>query len=175
MINLRCTGKLLKVLGRDYTARAKSNSLPETPADWYANLLWLDGRKCALFTQVGTLFPVFALDVGVAELREPGGLLRAGLRSVLERIGAPADAVERVLTPLESCELAPSSNRRVLGSMNDYAFQAEFLVDREGGVRATDASALSLRVAYSPMSAIGYRSSLAALCDEHGIPKPPRC
>jgi uncharacterized protein DUF6933 len=37
----------------------KSVTLVDAPADdddWYANLLWLDRRKCLLITHAGTLF-----------------------------------------------------------------------------------------------------------------------
>ena len=46
--------------------------------DWYANLLWLDGRKCLLLTHAATLFTVFEPDVRTAGLRDTGRLV-AGL------------------------------------------------------------------------------------------------
>jgi hypothetical protein len=53
---VRCTGKLLNLLG------SRSVDLVDAPADddeWYANLLWLDRRKCLLITHAGTLFSLF--------------------------------------------------------------------------------------------------------------------
>jgi hypothetical protein len=69
---LRCTAKLLTLLRvRELT------TAPPDPDDWYATLLWLDGRKCLLLTHAGTLFPVFAADVRAAELRPLGPWLTA--------------------------------------------------------------------------------------------------
>ncbi len=53
---LRCTAKMLKLLG------ARPGDLvpvKHNDQDWYANLLWLDGRNCLLLAHAGTLFSVF--------------------------------------------------------------------------------------------------------------------
>jgi hypothetical protein len=42
--------------------------------DWYANLLWLSGRKCLLLTHAATLLTVLEADVRAADLRDPGRL-----------------------------------------------------------------------------------------------------
>jgi hypothetical protein len=48
---LRCTRKLLTVLG---SAVAEPAPAPD-PEDWYANLVWLDRRKCLLLIHSATL------------------------------------------------------------------------------------------------------------------------
>jgi hypothetical protein len=63
---VRCTSKLLDLLGK------RSIRLVEAPPsddDWYANLLWLDRRKCLLATHAGTLFSLFVADIRAADLR----------------------------------------------------------------------------------------------------------
>ncbi len=65
---VRCTKKLLDLLGRSVSPTER----PPGDDDWYANLLWLDRRKCLLLVHAGTLFPVFRTDVLVDELRPLG-------------------------------------------------------------------------------------------------------
>lgn len=48
---VRCTKKLLAVLGAGRVARP--GPAPDSE-DWYANLLWFDGRKCLLLTHAAT-------------------------------------------------------------------------------------------------------------------------
>ena len=67
---LRCTKKLLAVI----RPRQLINCLPDGE-DWYANLLWLSGRKCLLLTHAATLFTVLEADVRAADLRDPGRLV----------------------------------------------------------------------------------------------------
>ena len=58
---------------------------PPSDEDWYANLLWLERRKCLLLTHAGTLFSGFVPDVRAAELRPLGpfvvNVVEAALRS----------------------------------------------------------------------------------------------
>ena len=64
---LRCTKKLLTVI----RPRQLIDCTPDGE-DWYANLLWLSGRKCLLLTHTATLFTALETDVRVADLHDPG-------------------------------------------------------------------------------------------------------
>jgi len=64
---LRCTKKLLTVM----RPRQLIDCTPDGE-DWYANLLWLSGRKCLLLTHAATLFMALETDVRVADLHDPG-------------------------------------------------------------------------------------------------------
>lgn len=63
---VRCTGKLLNLLGKQSAGLVEAQSSSE---DWYANLLWLDRRKCLLATHAGTLSSLFVADIRAADLR----------------------------------------------------------------------------------------------------------
>jgi hypothetical protein len=66
---LRCTAKVLNLLG----ARTKDLvSMERSDDDWYANVLWLDRRKCLLTAHAGTLFSVFVPAVHKADLTPIG-------------------------------------------------------------------------------------------------------
>ena len=47
-------------------------TLEPSDHDWYANLLWLDGRKCLLLAHAGTLFSVFVADIRKSDLMPLG-------------------------------------------------------------------------------------------------------
>src|SRR6266516_1050096 len=66
---LRCTAKMLTLLG----ARPRDPvTIEPSDKDWYANLLWLDGRKCLLLAHAGTLFSVFVPNIRKADLMPIG-------------------------------------------------------------------------------------------------------
>jgi hypothetical protein len=44
---VRCTRRLLDLLGGSAVTLTE---LPPSDDDWYANLLWIDRRKCVLLT-----------------------------------------------------------------------------------------------------------------------------
>jgi hypothetical protein len=120
---LRCTGKLLALFG------TRQASLP-TPApsddDWYANLLWLDRRKCLLLVHAGTLFPVFGADVRKAALNPIGDAIVGLIRHELVEENLPIDTFGE-LKP-GSVSLARTASRVVLGYMNEMARYCEYVV-----------------------------------------------
>jgi hypothetical protein len=130
---LRCTAKAQALLGRPAPGQA---DLAPSSEDWYANLLWVERRKCLLVTHAGTLFSVFLPDVRAAQLRPPGPLLVDTIHRALLAEMLPVDALgeldERALV------IAKTADRSVLGCMNDLAFVCEIEVAAAGGLTQLD-------------------------------------
>jgi len=76
--------------------------------------------------------------------------LRAAVGSLLESLDVPREAVAREIAAMEPVAFGRATNRRVLGSMNDLAFQASVQL-----ARGDDLLTISRRLADTPMSAIG--------------------
>jgi hypothetical protein len=69
-IVLRCAEKLTRLLGLRRAGLTEPAAGPYS--EWYANLLWLDRRKCVLFTHAETLFSFLVPDVLKADLANVG-------------------------------------------------------------------------------------------------------
>lgn len=163
MAYLRCTKKLLKQMGLDGAVQAREDTSTETVDDWYAYLKWLEGRKCVLFTNVGTLYPFIVLDARKAQLKKLPELFLAEYQRNLEYLGATRDQIARELSITHDLAIGKSQNQRILGSMNDYAFQADVFVDALGGIRKADSLLVSERLGQAPMSVIGYSCGISEL------------
>ena len=163
MARLRCTKKLLKQIGLDAAVQAREDASVETDDDWYAYLIWVQGRKCVLFTNVGTLYPFVVLDARKAQLRELPALFLAEYERNLVHLGATRRQIARELSRLEDFEIGKTRNSRILGSMNDYAFQADVYIDALGGIKKADALLVSERLGQAPMSVIDYSSGIKEL------------
>ena len=158
---VRCTGKLLNLLGK------RSVSLVETPADdddWYANLLWLDRRKCLLITHAGTLFSLFVADIRLSDLRPFERCITGLLTGALLEEGLPIDALGR-LDP-DEIRLAKTANRHVLGVMNQMALEISWHTDQAGGLWNLDSDELNHHLRRSLHTKDGdYRIPLELLRD----------
>ena len=135
---VRCTGKLLNLLGK------RPVTLVEAPAssdDWYANLLWLDRRKCLLIAHAGSLFSLFVADIRVRDLRPFERRIVDLLTVSLLEEGLPIDALGR-LEPSE-LRLAKTASRHVLGVMNQMAFEIGWHADQAGGLWNVDVDELN--------------------------------
>jgi hypothetical protein len=126
---------LLGARDKDLVARTPSD------ADWYANLLWMDRRKCLLLAHAGTLFTVLVADVRKADLLPLGSLVIRLIQRELRAEGLPLDAFGDL--DLNSVELAKTASRKVLGYMNEIARSWEFSIAESGGVDRCDVERLN--------------------------------
>lgn len=146
---LRCTGKVLAVL-----RTPKPSPVEVSAQDWYANLLWIERRKCLLLTHAATMFSVFIPDVRAPELRPPGPLAVAHIHDALRAENLPAAA----LGPLDADDVtvAPTADRRVLGTMNDHAVLIDHIVAADGGLARCDLDVLHHGLHRTINSVTGY-------------------
>jgi hypothetical protein len=121
---LRCTGKLLSLLGRSAGSLADA---PPSEDDSYANLLWLDRRKYLLTVHAGTLFPIFVADIHVSDLRPIERRIIDLIERALREEHLSVDALGR-LAP-EEIRLAKTVSKQVLGVMNQMAFEIGWHID----------------------------------------------
>jgi hypothetical protein len=150
---LRCTKKLLDVVKPAHLADD-----PGSEEDWYANLLWMDGRKCLLLTHAGTLFTIFEPDVRAAELRSTGRFVTALIARELKREELPAETFGEL--GAASIVLAKTASRTVLGCMTDMAFLAEHAVGRAGGLANADIADINQRLRRNILSARDYQQPI---------------
>jgi len=66
---------------------------PASADDWYANVFWVQRRKCLLVTHAGTLFSVFAPVVRAASLRPLAAFVVPLITRQLAAEGFPAGAL----------------------------------------------------------------------------------
>lgn len=134
---LRCTKKLLSLLGRGVALTEQ----PPSDDDWYANVLWIDRRKCLLIAHADTLFPVFRVDVRLAELRPPGPYVVRAVEEELCAEGLPRDVLGRL--DAKDVHVARTASRSILGFMNEMAFHLSYQIQLEGGINVCDIRALN--------------------------------
>jgi hypothetical protein len=164
---LRCTAKAQTLLGRPAPGQAAPAPSAE---DWYANLLWIERRKCLLVTHAGTLFSVFVPDVRAAQLRPPGPLLVQQIRRALSAEGLPVDALG--LLDNEPLMIAKTADRSVLGCMNDLTFVCEIEVESAGGLARLDLAHLHHRLHRNINSARDYVPPIDLVLAHPGGPLP---
>lgn len=120
MFTLRCTRALLKRLA------ANPNPSPLAPTtklgDWYANLLYTRPQQLILCVSEKTLLPV----VMAAKGPEPVEVrLTARVGEMLRAMGLAETVVAAELANMAEATISTTASRRVLGSMNDFAFMLD--------------------------------------------------
>jgi hypothetical protein len=156
MLTLRCTQVVRKRL-------ALAGSLPEPALPgtllgaWYLHLIRVGPQQVVMATSERSLLTVL---LPADELRRTvASNLRLALRDLLVALEIPLDAVQREIALMDPTAFGNAVNRRVIGSMNDFAYQLDAYVGE-----TSDPLELALKLCETPMSAIGSQSS-------YGIPK----
>src|ERR1700680_2619405 len=138
---LRCTATTLRLLG---ARPGDLVAVEHNDQDWYANLLWLDGRKCLLLTHAGTLFSAFVPDIRKADLEPIGLSVVAFIHQELEAESLPVDRFG--VLDSRSVELAKTESRTVLGYMNEMGRFCDYAVSEYGGLAQCDAQELNRKL-----------------------------
>jgi hypothetical protein len=125
--------------------------------NWYVNLVNFGRQQLVLATSERSLLTVILPAHGLRETLE--GNLKTAVGQLLTALGIPADIVSRELAEMTPSVVAPAANRRVMGSMNEFAFHLGFRMERSG-----DPLVLALELSDTPMSAMGSKS-------HYGIPR----
>jgi hypothetical protein len=136
----------------------KPRELAETSSpvavEWYCNLLYLDRRKCLLFTHPPTLFSVLVACVRKADLERFGETFRRHLADALAAEGLdPTTCLPALATEPDS--FSKAIDRSTLGSMRDHQIGLKWYIELDGGWDKADAVALTKRLNETPMGMRG--------------------
>jgi hypothetical protein len=123
---------------------------------WHANLIRIERRKCVLFTNDLTLYSFLVPGVKKTHLSNFRELFLIHLKMNLVKEGFGKEDINKALGEYDEIAVAPTKNRSVLGSMNDFVNQYEFLVTRSGGLDRADMLAVNMQINRIPMGALRY-------------------
>jgi len=154
MATLQCTLKLLKELGVTPSPPVNTG---EVLGSWHANLLRFDRQKCILFTNDATLYSVFVPGVRKPQFQQIRDVFGQAVFRSLRLGGLRQRQIETVLEEVDGAsdfQITKARDRSVLGSMNDLAFQLEWMISEGGGVEDCPIDDINQRINRIPMSAI---------------------
>ena len=162
---IHCTKKLLKELGA-LGSRIPHEHAPGFFGSWHANLIRIERRKCVLFTNDRTLYSF--LVPGMKRKDDFHDLFLVHLNSNLAIEGFGQGDILKALDEYSEIAIAPTTNRSVLGSMNDLAGQAEFLIHRASGLERADMLRMNMMLNRIPMGALKYQFAIEKVYELFG-------
>jgi hypothetical protein len=120
--------------------------------NWYVHLARFGRNQIVLATSERSLLTVL---LPARQLRERIEIsFQAAVAELLAALQLPAEIVGRELAAVQPISFATASNRRVIGSMNEYVWQLGSYLRH-----TRDPVELSLQLSRTPMSAIGSKSN----------------
>jgi hypothetical protein len=160
---IRCTGKLQKEMGLKKSDLCEVIPKFSYLGPWHANLIFIDRKKCVVFTNDKTLFNFIATDVSRAQIRKLDTLFRGLLQCVLSNEGFGPAVKEKIMAEYDVVAYAKTNNRSVLGSMNDLIFHYKLHIQNAGGVHSYAVPGIIRKLNRMSMQAISYKFPIDAM------------
>ena len=152
MVTFRCTRKLLKHLG----IKPEENPEPPTGAlgDWYANLIPTAAGDLIMIVNERTLLTV---AVPVWESVNLVTMFRARVMNLFAMIGVSVEKASEELKELEPIQYGRTASRSILGSMNDFALNLQWMAEEPAADGTLSLSNAELFLSGMPCGPLGYR------------------
>ena len=161
---IECSAKTLKELGLSKEVISHGTLDVDPFFSWYCHLFFLNRKKCLLFVNTLTRYPVLAINLSRKEIKQLNSILGETLRIQLREEGVPDNVIAQLLLHLYRPEISKSNNRSVIGTAvtleKDLRAHLEFAPD---DVRAKTQIEMSLLLARTP------------ICSMKPDPFPERC
>jgi hypothetical protein len=152
MITLRCTQKLQGFLG--IVPANILELITATLGDWYANLVPTVSGDLIVFVNEKSLLTV-AIPIWESNNLVP--LFRLRVANLLGMIGINSKEIENEISHYDQIQFGKTESRRVLGSMNDIAWQYQTLAEEAENKSDLSLSKAELILSRMPCKPIGYR------------------
>tara|TARA_R110002111_G_scaffold46192_7_gene83253 strand:- start:1599 stop:2123 length:525 start_codon:yes stop_codon:yes gene_type:complete len=137
MLTLRCTKKLMKYLDTGPTSQPPH--LTTTLGDWYANLFRYDQVDIAMCVNQKTRYAIPVPLYDCPNAHSLYVLLTRRIRKTVLRLGFTDTVANQIDQEYTGYLVAPTSDRSVIGTMNDLIDLCEYMIDDEcNSARAFD-------------------------------------
>ncbi|MFN8495645.1 MAG: hypothetical protein U0350_49090 [Caldilineaceae bacterium] len=151
MLILRCTQRLRERLGHP---KAEPITTPSTTVlgDWYCHLVYIGRTQLLLCVSERSLLPILlpAREAQFLPVR-----LSAALNIALAALNVDERAIYHELAQMQKYQIAQTTNRSVVGVLNDFSKNLGYLIDP---ARVLVLEAISANLAQTPCRPIGYQS-----------------
>jgi len=160
MLQLRCTGKVIKTLG------LKTNDLSEiTESDtilgnWYINEFSLDRRKWFIFMNENSLLSFVIFGIKKSNLVSFPEPFIKGFDQLLCLEGFDAQSLVKALTGYDEIQYTKTASKSVLGNLNNITNMYKHIIRMKGGLQHTDIGEVIFRVNRMPQRNLDWKCSI---------------
>lgn len=162
---IKCTKKLQKEMGLKKNNISENEPKESCLGSWHANLIYIDGKKSVLFANDKTLFNFIVPNIPRAEIKKLSKVFKHNLECVLSSEGISEEMKTKILLEYKSIEYGNTTNKSVLGSLNDLAFHYKHRIALEGGDSHAIPDIIN-KLNHMPMGALEYLFPIEALKNE---------
>jgi hypothetical protein len=162
MVVFRCTQKLRRRMGSSAGAENPSPKSSTRLGDWYANAVSVHRQHVVLAVSGVTLLPVL---VPAAPYKTMTARFAEATCEVLRALGVVEAKIAEEVGAMRELVVAPTNDRRVLGSLNDFAWMMQGYIEHEPSLLH-----VALKLSEAPCSPLGMNNPRDATRTLFGMP-----
>ncbi len=138
MLQMRCTGKVLKELGKKPKQLSEIKEPNSTLGHWYVNISTIDRRKVFLFVNERTLLSFIIFGINKSNVQKTHKTFLSGLDQLLTLEGIDPKIIDKVINEYANIEYTKTDSKSVLGSMTDLMWLYKDHIYSDGGLKYCD-------------------------------------
>jgi len=146
-MTIQSTKKLQDFIG------IKTDNIP-TDAEsinlWHGNIFMIGRRKCLLLTHNESYYSLFIYGITKKDIKDLSQIIKKQLTELLRRDEFTLEQIVKITETIETIEYAKTSDRKVLGVMNDMVHMLKYYNMTE------DELTLSARMNHTPYKRKGF-------------------
>lgn len=162
MVVFRCTQKLRQRMGQTGTSEQSPPKSSTRLGDWCANAVSVRRQHVVLAVSGITLLPVL---VEAAPYKTMTSRFVVAMSEILRAIGVRDPDICAEVEAMRELVVAPTNDRRVLGSMNDFAWMMQGYIEHEPSLLH-----VALKLAEAPCGPLGMNNPREATRSLFGMP-----
>ena len=160
MIQIRCTRKVLKELGLKEEDLCDIKEPSGLLGNWYSNLFTLDRRKTLIFMNERTLLSFIILGIRKNNMKDLPIVFHNGVKQVLSMEEFGSNIIQNVTQECLAIEITRTTNRDLLGNLNDLVNLYKSLVSADGGLKSCDLNSITKKINRTPQKNLEWSNSV---------------
>lgn len=160
MLQLCCTKNVIKQFGIPPESLAVASPTDAALGNWYVNLVTIERRKTLICMSERTLLSFLLFGIKKSSKHSLAELFIAGLVQLLEMEGFTEAQIHRAVGAAGVLEYCATSNRTVLGNLNDLQQRYRESILYNGGFSGCNLWELMRRMNRMPQRNIGWAYSI---------------
>jgi len=167
MLYLHCTNKFVKHLGL-IVSNAKPDKTRSFLSDWSATYFWHNDQMVYLIVNNETLFSFTVRDLHPSTYKLD---IFAGLIDSLQRAEIPFETIDSIRNDLRDIVIKKSSNRHILGSINDLVFMYQYSMKLSESDELINMNEIEKKMTNVPFKYLNYKYPIDIMNDKLNINK----
>ena len=143
MVQIRCTKKVLDMLGSKNFSLSEYKETDALLGNWYANIFTFERKKHIIFMNDKTYLSFVCMGVRKDNIKFFSNLFCNGFEQLLQFEGIDESIIQPIIKEYQTLEITKTFSRSIVGNLNDLVYSYNASIYNQGGLLNCDLTEIS--------------------------------